>query len=230
MTPAELPVAVPGLWYLNRATGIVLLVVLTLTVLIGLIASSRTTPRWWPRFASAGLHANLAVLTVSLLLAHIATAVMDGFVDIRWQDAVLPFSGTYRPLWLGLGTLASNLLGAVVLSSVVRHAVGLRIWRHTHQLVYVAWPVAVLHGLGTGSDTTRPMVLWLTLGCVFAVGGSVAWRFSVSERGAGTRLSVAATALLLPAFLSLWLLSPTGPLHPGWADRAGTPASSGGAP
>ena len=171
----------PYLWYLNRASGLVLLVVLTITLVLGVLAAGRSTPPWWPRFATAALHANLAGVSVALLAAHVVTAVVDGFVDITPVDAVVPFLSSYRPLWLGLGTLASTLLVTAVVTAAGRGLLPPTVWRRTHLLVYPAWPLAVLHGLGTGSDTTRWPVLLLTFAALLAVVLAVVARLAVLD-------------------------------------------------
>jgi sulfoxide reductase heme-binding subunit YedZ len=217
----------PLLWYLNRASGLVLLVLLTVTLVLGVLAAGRSTPPWWPRFATAALHANLAGVSVALLAAHVGTAVLDGFVDIDPVDTVVPFRSTYRPLWLGLGTLASTLLLATVLTAAGRGMLPPTVWRRAHLLVYPAWPLAVLHGLGTGSDTTRRPVLLLTFAALLAVALAAVVRLELLERPPGARLALRLLVLALPVGLGLWLGSAGGPLQPGWAERAGSPAPTG---
>ena len=217
----------PGLWYLSRAAGLALLVLLTVTLALGVVATGRRTPSWWPRFATAALHRNLAGLSVALLVVHIATTVADGFVPITWMDAVVPFRSAYRPLWLGLGTVGSLLLSVVVLTAAARRALPPQVWRRTHYLVYAAWPVSVLHGLGTGSDTTSRPVLLLTFACVGVVAVATVARFTVATEHSWARTTVRLTAVLLPIALGLWLGSADGPLRPGWAERSGTPGTGG---
>ena len=153
--------------------------------------------------------------------------MVDGFVDIEPVDAVVPFLSSYRPLWLGLGTLASTLLVAAVVTAAGRGFLPPTVWRRAHLLVYPAWPVAVLHGLGTGSDTTKRPVLLLTFACLLAVVLAVVARLAVLERPAGARLALRLLALSLPVGLGLWLGSADGPLQPGWDDRADGPATTG---
>ena len=159
------------LWYASRATGLISLVLLTAVVLLGIGGVSRLDAAAFPRFAVARLHRNLSLLVVAFLAVHIPTAVLDGYVDIRWLDVVLPFAGTYQPFWLGLGAVALDLLVALVVTSLLRVRLGLRAWRAVHWAAYVCWPVAVAHGFGIGGkDSTTGWVLALTIGCVAAVG------------------------------------------------------------
>ena len=217
----------PGLWYLSRAAGLALLVLLTVTLALGVVATARRTPSWWPRFATASLHRNLAGLSVALLVTHIVTSVADSFVPITWVDALVPFRSAYRPLWLGLGTVASTVLAVVVLTAAARRALPPHVWRRSHYLVYVAWPAAVLHGLGTGSDATSRPVLALTFGCVGVVAVATVVRFTVATEHSWARTTVRLTAVVLPVALGLWLGSADGPLRPGWAERSGTPGTEG---
>ena len=90
-------------WYLTRASGAVALILLTLALVVGIAAIGRVSTRRWPRFAIDGLHRTSSLLAIAFLALHIVTAVLDSFAPISLVDAVVPFAGTYRPLWLGLG-------------------------------------------------------------------------------------------------------------------------------
>src|SRR4249920_1610729 len=144
-----------ALWYLTRGTGLVALVLLTGSVALGVTTTvGWSTPRW-PRFVTLGLHRNLSLLAVAFLGVHVASTVVDGFAPIGWLDVVLPFHSPYRPIWLGLGAVAVDLLIAVTITSLLRRYLSLILWRVVHWTTWLAWPVALLHGLGTGSDTTH---------------------------------------------------------------------------
>jgi methionine sulfoxide reductase heme-binding subunit len=212
-------------WYLARGTGVVTLVLLTASVVIGVLGSVRfvAAPRW-PRFAIDTLHRDVSMLVLVLLAAHIITSVLDSFAPIRLVDAVIPFTSTYRPLWLGLGALSFDLLIALVVTSVVRRRLGYRAWRAIHWLAYASWPVAVFHGLGTGSDAKLWWMLALTAACVAAVLIAVWVRIgSVESQRPGIRAGAIAAAIVTPIALAIFTLA--GPLQKGWAARAGTPAT-----
>lgn len=142
----------PLLWYLNRSTGLVVLALLTVSAVLGVLSTGRGG-RLVPRFVSQALHRNLALWSVVLLALHVTTAVVDTYVDIRWWQAFVPWVGaSYLPLWLGLGTVALDVILLVVLTSLLRARMRHRSWRLVHLLSYVAWAVAVAHGLGIGTD------------------------------------------------------------------------------
>jgi predicted ferric reductase len=209
------------LWYLTRATGLVALVLLTASMAFGLLSSVRYQRPGWPRFVTAGLHRNASLLACAFTVVHIVTTLADGFVPIALPDVVIPFISTYRPIWLGLGTVAFDLMLALTVTSLVRTKISYRAWRLVHWAAYLSWPVAVLHGLGTGSATRVRWVLLLTAACVAVVAGLLGWRLAYGwPSRAGVRL-IAGLALVLVLIAGVaWLAA--GPLQPGWAHRAGT--------
>lgn len=165
-----------ALWYLSRGTGLTALVVLTLVVVLGVLTRySRPLPQL-PRFVTAGLHRNTSLLAVALLTVHVVSAVLDPYSLTGFVGIVVPFTGGYRPLWVGLGTLAVDLLIALTVTSLLRSRLPDRVWRAVHWTAYVCWPVAVVHGLGSGTDAGRSWSLALTAACVVAGGAAVLWR------------------------------------------------------
>jgi sulfoxide reductase heme-binding subunit YedZ len=169
-----------ALWYLARGTGLVALLLLTATIVLGVIGANRWSSRAWPRMVTGSLHKNLSLLAVAFLAVHILTVVTDSFVTITWLNAFVPFTGTYRPLWLGLGAVAGDLLLALIVTSLARRVIGVRTWRAVHWLAYACWPVALAHGLGTGTDRQQPWALAVYLACVAAVVAAVAWRLRLA--------------------------------------------------
>jgi len=213
-----------SLWYLTRATGAVTLLLLTGSVVLGVANIGRLQTTGWPRFVVEGVHRNISLLAVVLLVVHIATSVLDPFAGIHLIDALIPFVGTYRPIWLGLGAFASDLLLAIVVTSLVRRRLGHGVWRATHWLAYLCWPVAVVHTVGTGSDVKQVWLLALTAICVAAVVVAVWARVGFGwPARRGLRGTAFAASVALPAVLVIWL--PSGPLGSNWALRSGTPAS-----
>jgi len=75
-----------------------------------------------------------------------------------------------------------ELLLAIVLTSLVRGFLGHRAWRAVHWLTYAAWPVGVLHGVGTGTDTWSAWMLAITAACVAAVGVAIVLRMTGGSR------------------------------------------------
>jgi sulfoxide reductase heme-binding subunit YedZ len=223
----SVPLAAAGgsaYWYLTRSTGAVALVLLTLAIALGVLDVKRwSTPRW-PRFVVDSLHRNVSLLAMAFLALHVLTSVLDSFAPISLLDAFVPFAGAYRPFWLGLGAVALDLLLAVTITSLLRQRLGYSSWRAVHWLTYASWPIALLHGLGTGSDVKATWLLSLSVGCLLVVLGAVLARAIAARpehlRASRTALGAAGAFSL---FLLLWL--PGGPLGAEWPRRSGTPSA-----
>ncbi len=167
----------PILWFANRGTGVVLLLLLTLTTLLGVLATRGDAGRGLPRFVTQAFHRNVSLISMVMLLAHVVTAVVDTYVDIRWWQALVPFWGsTYEPLWLGLGTLALDLMVVIVVTSLLRHRIAHRPWRAIHLLAYVSWGVSLAHGIGIGTDAGTGWGTWVGIACIGAVALAVLYR------------------------------------------------------
>jgi methionine sulfoxide reductase heme-binding subunit len=211
------------LWYASRAGGTLALILLTATVVLGIASGGRSAPRRIGRFEIGLLHRNLSLLTLVFLAVHVVTAVLDPFVHLGWAVSVVPFGASYRPLWLGLGTAAVDLLLAVLVTSALRLRLGVRRWKAVHWLAYAAWPLALFHGAGTGTDTRLPLQLWLYAVCLASMVVAVWWRLAKAGPGrVAGRLVAAVTATAVPVVLTAFLA--TGPLQPGWSQRAATTA------
>jgi methionine sulfoxide reductase heme-binding subunit len=166
-----------ALWYFARGSGLVTLVLLTVVVSLGIGARSGRTAFGLPRFA-VNLHRNAALLAVVFLGFHVVSLLFDPYAQLRLLDLILPFAGSYRPLWQGLGTLGLDLIVAIVVTSLLRQRIGARAWRIVHWLAYLCWPIALLHGLGTGSDNGTWWLWAISMTCAAAVAAAVIWRVS----------------------------------------------------
>ena len=176
----------PGLWYATRATGLVTLLLLTASMLLGIITAGRFASENWPRFLTVGLHRNITLLVLVFLALHVGTTVVDTYTSIPAMAAVVPFASPYKAPWLALGAVAVDLLIAVLVTSLLRGRLGLRAWRRLHWLAYACWPVALIHGLGTGTDRRTLWLFAAAVGCVAAVAAAATWRLATAAR-AGTR-------------------------------------------
>ncbi|MER5180169.1 ferric reductase [Streptomyces sp. NPDC002896] len=171
------------LWYANRATGAVCLVLFTTVILLGLAVRLRGR-LGLPRFGTVTLHRTLSLSAVVFLAAHIGAAVLDGYVNISVADVLVPFVSDYQPLWLGLGTVAFDLMLAVLVTSLLRARLGHRAWRAVHWLAYASWPLALVHGIGIGTDSATGWMVWLTVACMAAVLAGSALRVLHAARAA----------------------------------------------
>jgi methionine sulfoxide reductase heme-binding subunit len=163
-------------WYLMRGSGMVALVLLTLTLIAGIAGVRRWSTDSWPRSVVAFLHRNVALLAVVFLAIHITTAVIDADVSIGWPAAVVPFASHWDSLWVGLGAVSVDIMLALVITSLVRTHLSYRLWRSIHWLAYASWPLAVLHGFESGTDSTAGWARAVYIVSIVVVTGAVVWR------------------------------------------------------
>ena len=167
-----------ALWDFGRATGVVALVLLTASMVLGVATRSGRPAPWLPRFAVTEVHRNVSLLSAVFLALHVVLLLFDPYAMLRLFDLVFPFVGNYRPFWQGLGTVALDVLLALVVTSLLRHRLGRRTWRAVHWAAYALWPIALVHALGTGTDSFSAWFLTLAALCVLAVLGALSWRLS----------------------------------------------------
>jgi methionine sulfoxide reductase heme-binding subunit len=168
----------PTLWYIDRGSGLVALLLLSAGVVLGVISALRVRSDGWPRFALADLHRNVGLLAVCFGAVHGATSVLDSFVNIRLADLFVPFASHFRPLWVGVGAIAVDLTLAVLLTSAIRRRLGYRRWRTVHLLAYGAWTATVVHAVAMGTDARATWALVIMAGCIGGIGGALVLRLN----------------------------------------------------
>jgi predicted ferric reductase len=183
-----------ALWYASRATGVVALVLLTVVVVLGILVNRRGRLPGLPRFATTSLHRSVSLLAVAFVAVHVITAIADPYVTIGIVAAVVPFTSAYKALWIGLGAVSLDMIIALIVTSLARARIGRRTWRAVHWLAYASWPVALAHGLGSGTDLRTGWLLVLTVLSIAAVAGATGWRIASAAAAPG-RAQRAALAL-----------------------------------
>ena len=174
-----------ALWALGRGTGIVALIMFTITIVLGIATRSGRPVAGLGRTGVSDVHRVAALTGTGLVLAHVGSLYFDPYAQLRLVDFFVPFLGSYRPLWLGLGTLALDLLGVITVVSLLRHRIGPRVFKAVHLATYVLWPVAFFHALGNGTDASSGWFTGLALTCAAAVALAVTWRLLPSYEGRG---------------------------------------------
>ena len=169
-----------ALWLLGRGTGLVSLLLLTTTVVLGVLTGGGYRSRELPRFALTEIHRRASLAAAVLLVVHVGSLWLDPEAQLRAVDVVVPFLSR-QPLWWGLGTLALDLVGVVIVTSLLRKHIRYAVWRGLHWLGYAVWPVAFLHGLGSGSDAGTWWLRSVAVACFAAVAVAAGWRVSRLE-------------------------------------------------
>lgn len=177
------------LWFVSRATGVASVTLLTAVVVLGLVTASRRPPVGIRSAVVMGLHRSLALGSVVFLLVHIATAIGESYVSIDLISAVVPFTSGYETAAVGLGTVAVDIVIAIVATSLLRHRLPERLWRAVHLLAFVFWPVALVHGIALGTSS-EALLRGITIACAVIGVAAVGWRFFATSPDAERREAV----------------------------------------
>jgi DMSO/TMAO reductase YedYZ heme-binding membrane subunit len=192
-----------ALWYATRATGLMALVLLTLTMVFGMTTTTRARARNWPGFAQQEMHRRISILSVVFVGLHVLTSVMDTFVNIPLAAVVIPFTSKYQGFWVGVGAIALDLMIAVFVTSLLRERMRPATWRAVHWLAYLSWPVALAHTFGMGTDAGEGWVIVLGIVCGLSVAAAFGWRLRAASRQASARTAHASVPGMPPKHLQL---------------------------
>ena len=166
------------MWAFGRVSGFMSLALFTVSVLLGILNRSGRPLLVLPRFSISILHRNIAVLATVFLGLHVGSLLLDSFAKLRPVDIVVPFLGSFQPFWQGLGTVALDLVAAVLVTAFLRHRIGQRTFKAVHWLTYGIWPVAMAHAIGNGTDAGSAWFLVLAVASGVAVVAALLWRLS----------------------------------------------------
>ncbi len=179
-------------WYGSRMLGFMAYGALTLSVVYGLLLSSGILDEIAHRAVSLTLHQELSAVAIGLTALHGALLALDTFVPQTVRQLVVPFTGPYRPEWVGVGQLAFYVMLVVYGSFYVRRRLGQRGWRLLHYTTLLAFAGATGHGLMTGTDTAAPWATWTYVGATAAVAFLLLYRIVLSLFTPGARQRVPA--------------------------------------
>ncbi len=147
-------------WYATRLLGLLAYLVLAGSVIYGLLLSTGILDAFAHRTVSFTLHQDLSAIGLGLALVHAAMLTLDHSVPFTIAELLLPFTGPYRPLWVGLGQLSLVLTIVVIASFSLRKRIGQKRWRTLHYVTFLAFLGATAHGLMAGTDTGAPWAFW----------------------------------------------------------------------
>jgi len=178
------------LWFVSRATGVASIVALTVVMVLGMLTLSRRPPQGIRSAVVMGLHRSVALGASVFLVVHIVTAIIESYVSIDAISAIVPFTSGYETAWVGLGTIAVDLVAAIVITSLLRHRLPERAWRVVHLSAFAFWPIAVVHGIALGTSD-EPILRGITIASAAAGIAAVAWRVFATNPDAERRRAVA---------------------------------------
>jgi sulfoxide reductase heme-binding subunit YedZ len=144
-------------WLAGRSAGIVAILLVALSVVLGLAMAARVVPTRHRRGA-VRLHQYLALIALGAIAAHGLLLAADPWLKAGIKGIAVPFAIGYRPLWTGLGIVGGYLAAILALSFYVRQKIGARLWRRMHRFTVVVYVLALAHALGSGTDASIPVV------------------------------------------------------------------------
>jgi predicted ferric reductase len=169
-----------ALWAFGRASGFVSLALFTVTVLLGIVNRSGRPLLTLPRFSVTILHRNMALLATVFLGLHVGSLMLDSYAKLNPIDVVVPFLGSFKPFWQGLGTVALDLVLAVVVTALVRQRIGQRAFKAVHWFAYGIWPVSMVHSIGNGTDAGSGWFVLLAVASTAVIVAALLWRLSAT--------------------------------------------------
>ena len=112
-------------WIVSRAAGIVALLASSCSVALGLLMAARLLRgrdlRTW--------HEALGLGTMAAMVVHAGALLFDSYVSPSVFDMLVPFVGSYQPLWTSLGIVCGWATLVLGLSYYVRARIGVARWR-----------------------------------------------------------------------------------------------------
>ncbi len=156
----------PLTWYVSRASGLVLYIASWLTVITGLMMTTRLVRQDGSRSLLLSAHTYAFHLWYGFLLLHIVSIAIDPYVGFGTQQLLVPFADGSGEPWIGLGIVSSQLMLVVGGSALLRRLLGYPVWRALHMLSFPAFAIGLAHGYGAGTDSGNILVivLYLTTG------------------------------------------------------------------
>jgi methionine sulfoxide reductase heme-binding subunit len=149
-------------WLAGRSAGMVAMLLIAASVILGLAMAAKAIPQRWRKDA-VGVHQHLAMIGLGAIAAHGLLLAADPWLKAGWKGILVPFAIGYRPLWTGLGILGGYLAAILALSFYVRRRIGVRLWRRMHRFTVVVYVLSLVHALGSGTDASIPVVRYAML-------------------------------------------------------------------
>jgi DMSO/TMAO reductase YedYZ heme-binding membrane subunit len=163
-------------------SGVLALIALTAAVGAGIVATDRIVMAPGNRVVAQAVHRAVSFGALAFLITHIVLEILAHRSHVI--DAVVPFLAQGRRFYIGLGTVASDLVVLLIITGILRGRFASRrpwTWRVIHATAYLAWPLSIVHGLLAGRQA-KPYVDWSYGACVAAVALALIVRFVATVR------------------------------------------------
>lgn len=149
-------------WITSRAAGSMALLLTSASVVVGLMIGSGRRGGGIDRRDLRTLHEVLSLSGLAMVALHGVSLLGDSYLNPGLAGVAVPFAGSYRPLWTGIGIIAGYGMAALGLSYYLRARIGVSRWKRLHRLTAVFWVAALAHTAGAGTDAGQAWFLILT--------------------------------------------------------------------
>jgi hypothetical protein len=140
-------------WYITRSAGLVAYLLLWFSTAWGVAVPSKIfSPKLTEAFTFE-FHQHLSWLALGFTGLHFAVLLVDRNEPFSLVQTLIPFTSTYRPLWVGIGVIGMYLSLIVSMTYYLRRRIGIRAFRAIHLLGFAAFVGAALHGWFAGTDS-----------------------------------------------------------------------------
>ena len=141
-------------WYVTRASALIAWVLMTASVLWGILLSTRVmrkvdNPAWLQ-----DLHRYLGGVMLIMVALHMVSLMLDPWLKFTIVEELVPFGTDFKPLPIALGIIAMYLLVAVQGSSLIMNRLPRKFWKGLHYSSYAALLLVALHAGWSGTDTS----------------------------------------------------------------------------
>ncbi|MEI7768866.1 MAG: hypothetical protein WCI67_02700 [Chloroflexales bacterium] len=168
-------------WYLSRSSAFAAYVLLWWSMILGLSITSKAARAWPGGPAAADLHEHASLLGLGFGALHALTLMGDQYIGYSLTQILVPFTGSYMPLWVGLGQVSIYLMALVTVTFYLRRFIGRRAWRAIHLLSFLVFALTLGHGVFSGSDSGMLWAFWMYIGTGASVLGMTLYRILASK-------------------------------------------------
>jgi hypothetical protein len=172
-------------WYLSRSMGIIAYLLMSASVMWGLVLSSKIVKEVAPPPAALAVHNAISWAGIGLGALHALALLFDTYYTYSLFDVLMPFIGPYRPGWVGLGTLSLYAMTVVSMSFAWRKWLGQTGWRILHYMSFLFYVLVTVHGLMAGTDSASPAVRLLYVGSVLGTLFLINYRLLAARKARG---------------------------------------------
>ncbi|HEY7255724.1 MAG TPA: ferric reductase-like transmembrane domain-containing protein [Solirubrobacterales bacterium] len=165
-----------GWWLASRASGMVALALVTISVGLGLTMAGKVMRRPGLSRKLLAIHEQTALAGLVAIAVHGITLLGDPWLNPGVRGIAVPFAMAFRPLWTGLGILAGYLAALFGLSYYARRRIGARLWRKAHRATIVVYLLGLVHAFGAGSDASAVWFRLWVLATAPLIGGLFLYR------------------------------------------------------